>query len=241
MEKEQTFFCMVRARLSSAANRVYLLCTLRYLYPLFWAVTLTLIGIPYNIRAGRLGKLSLWRLLFNTFKQGRRALLAGGLSPEGRSYYTLLLIGVGVALLALFAALAFIGISLYTYFVATGKQQDPARRRAVKIFHRAIFPNRIWLYLANLLLIVPALFPLYFSIVHNRHPGGGFIEIGFDPVLILSLVFALLLAVLCLFLRKREKHTALDIFYVEPEESLATAVADGDGEDDAAEDEETEV
>ena len=219
----------LRAWLSEAENRLRVLCTLRYLLPLLWALLLLVLGFFYNIRAGRLGRLSLWHLLFNTVKQARAALLTGQVADAARSYYVLLLVGAFLAALAALAALIFALFALYTYVIATGRRSVSECRRA-KILFRAVFPNRAALLFSNLLLLLPALFPLYFSIVSNRHPGGGFITLGFDPVLTVSLVMALLLTVLSLYLVGRERHSALDMLDIGPEDG--EEVEDSEGDDD---------
>ncbi len=204
---------------------------LRYLFPLVIALTLGILGSFYNIRRGNL-RLSLWQLWFNTVKQGREALIFRDAIGSARSYYVLLLVGAAVALLALIAALALAVIALYTFLLATGKRGDDERRRA-KILFRAVFRSRVSLFLSNLLLLVPSFFPLYFTVVSNRHPGGGFISFGFDPVLTVSLCLMFLLACFCLYLVKRERGTPLDMFYIEPETTEGNADEAGDDELDA--------
>ena len=225
MQKKSAFLGAARTWLLDKENRICALCALRYLFPLLWALSLGVLGFFYNIRAGQL-RLSLWHLLFNTVKQSRKTLLAGNAAGAVRSYCILLLVGCGVAVLALLAALIFAVIALYTFTVATGKRSDDGERREAKILFRAVFRGRVSLFIANLLLLLPALFPLYFSIVSNRHPGGGFISLGFDPVLTVSLVLAGLLAFLCLYLSKKERHKHFDMFYIAPEEDDADEVGD---------------
>lgn len=230
MRGRKSVFQAVRAWLADGENRTHAFCTLRYLFPLLWAALLGLLGFFYNIRAGLAGRLSLWQLLFNTVKQGRQALLTESAVGAARGYYILLLTGAAVAILATLAALILSVIAAYTYFVATGKRRNREECRAAKILFRALFRGRVSLLLSNILLLVPALFPLYFCAVSNRHPGGGFITLGFDPVLTVSLVLACLLCALCLYLAKHEQGKYFDMFYIEPEDKRNDTAT---GEDDA--------
>ncbi len=222
MEKKSSTLAEVCAGTEVRDNRTYILSLLRYLFPFIWAVTLGVLGSFYNIRAGSL-RISLWQLLFNSIKQGRATLLAGSASAAVRSYCILLLIGAAVALLAFFAALILAAVALYTFAAATGKRSSGAERREAKIIFRALFRGRVSLFFSNLLLLVPALFTLYFSILSNRHPGGGFMTLGFDPVLATSLVLAISLASLSFYLAKKERELPFDMFYIEPEEQTDTS------------------
>ena len=231
MEKKSSFFASARALLADKEKCTYALLFLRYLFPFVIALTVGILGSFYNIQRGRL-RLSLWQLWFNTVKQGREALVLRDAVGAARSYYILLLVGAAVALLALIAALVLALIALYTFLLATGKRGADERREA-KILFRAVFHSRVSLFLSNLLLLLPSLFPLYFTVVSNRHTGGGFIPFGFDPVLTVSLCLVFLLAFFCLYLVKRERGTPFDMFYIEPERAVGDADADEDHADEA--------
>ena len=223
---EQRFFDRLVAKLRSTEWQRRFFVTLRYLLPLLAVGAVFLLGIFYNIPAGKSGKLSLWRLMLNTAKVGREALLGGQLSGEMKGYYVMLMIGAAVALLAFLLALVFAAFAAYLYFVVMHTSSFEESKEA-KILFRAVFPNRVALLLSNLLLLVPALYPTFFAVVSNRHPGGGFVTVGLHPILVLSLALSAFLTVFSLWLRRLEADSPLDMFTVEEENDGGEAEKEG--------------
>ena len=190
------------------------LVVLRYTLPLFSILVFLISGFFHSVFALQ-GKIGLWvspiQLCFNTIKSARAYFLAGG-TGEG-SLYGLFLAGGIIAILCFLSALAFSIFSFsQLYVVMTTTDPDAARR--AKIRHKTVFPSRVCLFLSHLLLLAPALFPEYVSLISRRYLGGGAMSFSVKCNIPLILLALILIAtfILARLLAPQEKSCSLDLF-----------------------------
>ncbi len=190
------------------------LVILRYTLPLFSILVFLISGLCHSVFALQ-GKIGLWvspiQLCFNTLKSARLHFLSGG-GTQG-SLYGFFMAGGIIAILCFLAALAFSVFSVsQLYIVMTTTDPDAARR--AKIRHKTVFPNRVCLFLSHLLLLAPALFPEYVSLISRRYLGGGAMSLSVKCNIPLILLTLILIAtfILARLLAPQEKACSLDLF-----------------------------
>ena len=173
-----------------------------------------IVGIFHSVLAEQ-GGYTIWvspvRLCFNTLKNARAHFLAGG--TGNGSLFGFFLAGVIVAILAFLAALALKAFSLSQLYLYL-KASTPDEKRAAAVRHKTVFPNRVFLFLSDLLILVPALFCEYVYAVSNRFTGGGidtlFVKCNVPLILLLVLLAATL--ALSILLAPQEGAAELDLF-----------------------------
>lgn len=189
----------------------------RYLLPALGVLTVFVLGFFYNVRfiSGRITQeLSVWRLYANTFV-GMHDYL-GESAKAGRSwFFGILVAGAIVGILCFLAALFFAGVAAYTAFRAfrSGYASEESDRH--KLFFKIVFPNRVWLYLSQLLVLIPLLYPHFVSLV-----GSYFLAIGVGDVIFILLnrplivagVFCFLSLVLALVIPRFERRKKMNMF-----------------------------
>ena len=204
-------------------SRTELLWLLRYLLPLLLVLVLTVLGFFYNIPAVQGGKrfrISLWRLAYNTVVAGR-SYFQGASQTAGQSdFYGFLLWGVVLIFLLYAAAVV---LAVFAAFVAWRTQRGTAPKgaREDKLLFKAIFRNPVVLFLSELLLLLPTLYPSYFSLICKKYlmvSGGAALYITCNvPLIVMSVLFATL-AGLQIYLFKTANRVKMNLFYIEDEQ-----------------------
>ena len=207
----------------SQSERAELFWLLRYLLPLFLVLVLIVLGFFYNIPAvqgGRRIRISLWRLSYNTVVAGR-SYFQGASQTAGQSdFYGFLLWGLVLFFLLYVAAIV---LAVLAAFIAWRTQRGTAPKgaREDKILFKAIFRNPVVLLLSELLLLLPTLYPSYFSLICKKYlmvSGGAALYITCNvPLIVMSVLFAALVG-LQIYLSKIANHTKMNLFYIEDEQ-----------------------
>ena len=194
-----------------------LLIWARYLLPALGVLTVLVLGFFYNVRfiSGRITQeLSVWRLYANTFVGMHEYL--GGPGKAGRSwFFGILVAGAIVGILCFLAALFFAGLSAYTACRAFHAGHDSEESDKYKLIFKIIFPNRVWLYLSQLFVLIPLFYPHFVSLV-----GGYFLAIGMGDVIFILLNRPLIVAgafcfaslVLALVIPRFERRKKMNMF-----------------------------
>lgn len=188
----------------------------RYLLPLFTLLTLFVMSFFYNVKVytnGLENEISVLRLYFNTFK-GMHDYL-GGTTAAGRSwFYGIVTAGAVVGILVFLVALFLSCLAAYTAaraFLAGHESEESDR---MKLIFKIAFPNRIWLFVSNLLIIVPFLYPNFFALVSGNFLaiGGSVIFVLLNRPLIVGTVGLVLTLVLALMISKHERRKKMNMF-----------------------------
>ena len=188
----------------------------RYAWPLLTALTLLVMAWFYNIPAVREGQgyqLSLIRLYGNTLA-GTHAYLGGVTAAEKTRLLALLSVGAILGIFLYLVGLFFAGLAAYTAFRAFLAGEDTEADR-FKLIFKIAFPNRVCLFLSNALLILPALFPHYYTAV-SAH----FLTVSkevtfyllFDPPLLVVGVMTAVSLVLALLIPRWERQKRMNMF-----------------------------
>lgn len=189
----------------------------RYLLPALGALTVLVLGFFFNVRfiSGRITQeLSVWRLYANTFVGAHEYL--GGYIKVGQSwFFGLLVAGAIVGLLCFLAALFFAGLAAYTACRAFLAGQESEKSDRYKLVFKIAFPNRVCLFLSQLLLLVPLLYPHYVSFVGSYFlaiGGGDVIFILLNRPLIVAGAFCLVSLVLAFVIPRYERRKKMNMF-----------------------------
>ena len=189
----------------------------RYLLPAVSTLFLIISGFFYAVRGVNVGKyyeVSIWRLYANTFSGTHHYLgTEGNVRADG--LYTTLTIGavVGVLLLLLAVFLNVLAVVTALRAFRTGEKSEVAHRMKIKF--NIAFPNRFCLFLANLLLIVPALYPNFYSAVSQNYMLVGATNVFYvtlnRPAIVLT-VLSVLTLILAFVAKRYEKRKKMDMF-----------------------------
>jgi hypothetical protein len=208
----------------------------RYLLPALGVLTVFVLGFFYNVRfiSGRITQeLSVWRLYANTFVGMHEYL--GGPGKAGRSWFIgLLVAGAIVGILCFLAALFFAGLAAYTAcraFLAGHESEESDKQ---KLIFKVVFPNRVWLFLSQLLVLIPLLYPHFVSLV-----GGYFLAIGVGDVIFILLNRPLIVAgafcvaslVLALIIPRFERRKRMNMFLLHRAIEKSEELEEETGED----------
>jgi hypothetical protein len=191
----------------------------RYALPLITALTLLVMGFFHNVFTVSVNvyyRLSLWKLYLSTVT-GTHAYLGGELSNAKSWFYGLLSTGAIVCAILFLVSLFLSALALYTAVRAfrAGHYNQAANR--YKVIFKVAFPNRIWLFVANALVLIPAAFPYLISAV-----GQSFLSIGtgetvfvrYDfPLIVMGVLTALTLVLACVIPRY-ERRREMNMFLV---------------------------
>lgn len=209
----------------------------RYFLPTLSIVVLFVMGLFYNIAAvtgGGFYNVALWKLHINTITGTHRYL--GGEQAEAKTwFYGLMSAGAIVSLLVYAIAIFLALLALYTSLRAfhAGHENEQANR--YKVAFKIAFPNRIWFFVSNLLVLVPAAFPHFVSFLGSR-----FLAIGAEdplfvrfnrPLFVVGILVAVTL-VLAFVIPRFERRRKLNMFLVwhAPEEGETEEIAENDEE-----------
>lgn len=162
----------------------YILIYARYVLPVVNVLVLLIMSFFYAVQVAGGGytyEVSLVKLYANTFT-GVRTYVTGKTATASNWFYGLLVTGavVGILVFLLTAFLAVLGAVTAIRAFRAGHESEASNR--MKVIFKIAFPNRIFLFLSNLALIVPALYPEYFSAI-----GGHFLLVGGESVIFVML------------------------------------------------------
>ena len=226
--------CTRRERIAKNAPRWAIYA--RYLLPPVMGVLLLVLSFldgVYFYMNGRGYKMSLFAFYKNTLTSAR-SYLGGTTEAQTDWFYGLLstgaIVGILVYLLAMFFAV--LGAVTACRAFAAGHESEQSNR--MKIIFKIAFSNRCALFFANMLFLVPVVFPEYFSAV-----GQHFMSIGGESTVFvesnlyfhLTAVYAGVLLALSLWMYVWELRKKMNMFLVwHPED--ATESDDEEVEDD---------
>lgn len=189
----------------------------RYLIPLLTGVLLLVLSffdLVYFFMEGEPYKMSLFAFFRNTLTS-THDYLGGTTKSETNWFYGLLSVGAVVGILLYVLALFLAVLAAVTACRAFTAGHESEKSNRMKVIFKIAFPNRICLFLANALFLVPALYPQYFSAVGRR-----FLLIGSESTvfvetnipLILTLALTLITLVLSLVINRYERQKKMNMF-----------------------------
>ena len=208
----------MRERTDLRRNLPRLLVYLRYLLPLFTGILLFVMGCCYSVAAAQGGvayDISPVRLYFNTLS-GARSYLASGENDIARNtLYGVLTAGAIVGMLVYLIALFLNALAAVTAVRAFRAGHESEQSNRMKMIFKVAFPNRVCLFIANALWLIPALFPLFFSKMGIRYLQVGLANTVFitcDLPLIVAGILTLLILTLAIFISRFERSKKMNMF-----------------------------
>ena len=201
-----------RARLRK--NALKALVWTRYLLPFATALAVIVMGCFKMVRFAFHKPISLFQLMWNTLVSAR-AYRAGETNAATDWFYGVLagvtIVDILLALLALFFVALAAVVACRAFLL--GHENKESNR--AKLLFKIVFPNRVWLYLSNLLLLVPVLYPHLFSFVSTR-----FLRIGNEsavyvitnPALIVVGASLLLTLAIAIAIPRFERRLQMNLF-----------------------------
>ncbi len=202
----------------------------RYLLPAVTAITLVVTGFFKTVRFAYRAPISLWRLIWNTLV-GARDYLGGEMQAAKSWFFGILSVTALAELLLTLVALFLVGLAAYTAIRAFTAGYKSEQSNRAKLAFKVAFPNRACLYLSDLLLVLPALYPHIFSYISTRFLLMGGEEVVYviaNPMLIVMGACALVTLVLAVVTYRFERRLHMNMFVLHREESSSP---DTDGED----------
>ncbi len=195
----------------------------RYLLPLATALSVLVMGGFKTVRFAFHKPIALFRLMWNTLMSAR-AYRAGETQAATNWFYGVLAGITIVDILLTLLALFFVGLAAITACRAFLAGHESEKSNRAKLAFKIAFPNRLCLYLSNLLLLIPVAYPHIFSFVSTR-----FLRIGNEsavyvvsnPALIVvgaSLLLTLVLAIAIPRIERREHMNMFLLHHAETDE-----------------------
>ena len=214
------------ARIFSRKNFPVVLIWARYLFPLLSCVILFALsfGDLFEFyQSSSIGTISIFGLYGATFQTVFSAF--GEITGGTVLWYAILqLLG---AIIGLVAFLAFVGFAVLAAITACRafchEPEHPTANR-MKVIFKVVFPNRICLFLANALALVPFLFPYYFSFVLEQFYNMGVepempIYIKSNPCFWIAFGLTAITLILALVIPRYERRRRMNMFLVEHKET----------------------
>ena len=189
----------------------------RYLLPAAGVLTVFVLGFFYNVRfysGWSIKELSVWRLYANTFV-GMHNYLGANAKAVSSWFFGILVAGAIVGILCFLAALFFAGLAAYTAVRAFLAGHESKESDRMKLIFKIAFPNRAFLLLSNLLLLVPLLYPHFVSLVGSYFLAMGIGEVIFIQLnrpLIVAGAFCLVSLLLALVIARFERRKKMNMF-----------------------------
>ena len=211
MEKKASLWQRVRAHLPSVAIWA------RYLLPPLTLLTLFVMSFFYNVKVyvgGAQDEVSILRLYINTFK-GTHSYLGGATTAGGAWFYGIVTAGAVVGVLCFLIALFLTGLATYTAVRAFLAGHESEESDRMKLIFKIAFPNRVWLFLSELFLLFPLLYPNFFSAVGKRFlaiGGGNVIFVMLNRPLIVGAILLVLTLALALIIPRYERRRKMNMF-----------------------------
>ena len=237
-EEQEPFGVRVRAALPRIA--IYA----RYFLPLIGLLVLLVMSFFYNVQAyitGVENELSIARLYVNTFK-GVHEYLGGKTTSGQNSYYGLMTVGAVIGILCFLAALFLKGLAAYSVVRAFRAGHESEESDKAKLIFKIAFPNRKWLFLSDLLILLPVLYPNFCSFLGKSLVAAGGVEtvsVILNRPLIVGAIFLLLCLVLALIIPKQERRQKMNMFLLHrTEEPVEEEETEESEEEDVYEDNE---
>ena len=206
----------------------------RYVLPLFTVLLSFVFSFFYNVEiysGGKAMTLSIGRLFLNTFAGTHQYL--GGETNAGRTwFYGVLSVGAILGILCFLVALFLTGLAAYTAVKAFRAGYKSEESNRMKLIFKIPFPNRVWFYLSNLLVLLPLLDPHFVATV-----GGRFLAIGGEDVifvvwntpLFVCAILCLVTLGLALLIPRTERAKRMNMFLLHhPEEENAECEEEDD-------------
>ncbi len=201
----------------------------RYLLPVATLLTLFVMSFFDSVQIYIGGKtqiyeLSVFNAYVNTFK-GMHAYF-GGSTVAGRSwFYSIVTVGAVVGILIFLVALFFAGLAAYTAVRAFRAGHESEESDRMKLIFKVAFPNRVWLFLSELLMLLPFLYPEFYEMVGNMFLAVKGVEVIFvllnRPLIVGGSMLALTL-VLALVTPKYERRKRMNMFLLHRTEQTDT-------------------
>lgn len=205
----------LRLRRAMPAALVYA----RYILPVITAITALVLSLCYAVKVAGGGKtyeVSTVRLYASTFTNARAFITKDATNISGE-FYGLLTVGaiVGILIYLLAAFLAVLGAVTAIRAFRAGHESEESNR--MKVVFKIAFPNRVCFFLSQLLLILPMLYPEYFSAVGKR-----FLLVGGKAVIFVMLnrpviavgVLVLLNLILAAVIPRFERQKKMNMFLI---------------------------
>ena len=195
----------------------------RYAMPLVSVLVFIVMGFGYNVRAsggGSFYRISTWRLLWNTLA-GTHDYLGGETQAAKSWFYGSLSVVAILCFLCFLLALFFAALALYTALMAFRAGHKSEQSNRMKVIFKIAFPNRLWLFVSNLLVLVPAAYPHFYQTVSARFLLLGserVIYVFANPPLIVLAVLAVLTLALAIAIPRYERSRHMNMFLVYHEE-----------------------
>lgn len=196
----------------------------RYLLPAVFGIVLFAVSFldgVYFYMNGRTMKMSLFAFYKNTLTAAHNY-LAGATEAQTNWFYGLLSGGAIVFALCYLLAIFLTVLAAITACRAFFAKPEGELCNRMKVIFKIAFPNRILLYLSDLLLLVPTLYPEYFSAVGRRFlliGGKETVYVKTNIYLIVTAVFLGLMAVLSFLIVKWERQKNMNMFLITHSES----------------------
>lgn len=213
-EKNGTFW---RERLKKAMP--YVAIYARYLLPLLTGVLLfafSFLDWVYFYMQGSRYKMSLLSFYQRTLTSSLEY-VGGKTAADSKGFYGLLSVGAIVGILLYLVALFFAGLAAVTAIRAFRAGHESKESNRMKVAFKIAFPNRMCLFLSNVLFLVPTLFPAYFAAVGRHFMLVGKKEIIYTETNILFFVILGLTAItlaLALAIPRLERQKKMNMFLV---------------------------
>ena len=226
MERNRIGSCAEGQLSCEMERRVRVLLYVRYLLPLLSALLVVVVGLFYNVFAVQNGKrvqLCVLRLCFNTLKSARAYMMGAEVVAGVRNFYLVLMIGAACFIVLFLLSVVHAVFAIYMLYrtLCARAAGDKEAEKRTKVLFRAVFSNRVMMWISNALVLPLALFPEFFSFVCARFltvSGGNTFYLRFNTTALVAAVFVLLTLVLALYLRRYERAVGLDLFFIEEQE-----------------------
>lgn len=194
----------------------------RYLLPLFTVLCALLLSCVYCV-GGVMGRRTTWVSLFQLYGNtlvGMHDYLGGKTSPGQSWFYGILSAGAIFGILAFLAALFFTGLAAYTAVRAFRAGYKSEESNRMKLIFKVPFPGRVWLYLSDLLVLLPLLYPYFLSFVGEKIPNisGELVRFQWNIPLLVCAGLSLVTLALSFMIARTERAKHMNMFLLYHEE-----------------------
>ena len=215
----------------------------RYLMPLFTGLILLVMSIMYTVRGvmeRRRDEFSLFRMYMGVFKSTHQYLGTEGDAALDTFYGAMsvgALVGTFFFIVALFLACFVAYTSCRAFAAGEGSEVNTRMKKLFKV----LFPNRLCLFLASTLFVIPALLPEYYSYVSSRFVnvvGESAFYTMLNRPLIVMVALCVLTLLLSLVIGKFERSKRMNMFVIQTSDEQEDSDEDFDEDFDEDPDDE---
>ena len=191
----------------------------RYLLPVLMGVLLlafSFLDWVYFYMQGSRYKMSLFSFYQRTLTSSLDY-VGGKTAANSDGFYAMLSVGAVVGILFYLVALFFAVLAAVTAIRAFRAGHESEQSNRMKVAFKIAFPNRICLFLSNVLFLVPTLFPEYFSAVGRHFMMVNKKEIIYtetNVLLFVMLGLTLVTLTLALLIPRLERQKKMNMFLV---------------------------